>query len=96
MTLLPQDVTDSLRKTEDMTKEHELGTLNVMICYNSKDEIKEALEKTESEMKKNQSGATEIFESHLLGGYNVAPDIYIRTSGEVRMSNFLLYQSDKS
>jgi undecaprenyl diphosphate synthase len=75
-----------------------LGVLNVCICYNSKDEINEALEKTEQNLKgrnKNKN-AIEEFESNLLGGYNVQPEIYVRTSGEIRMSNFLLYQSDKS
>ena len=31
------------------------------------------------------------FERELYGGVNVKPDILIRTSNEIRMSNFLLY-----
>lgn len=33
------------------------------------------------------------FEKSLYGGYNCKPDILIRTSGEIRLSNFLLYQT---
>jgi undecaprenyl diphosphate synthase len=36
----------------------------------------------------------ESFENELFGGINVKPDILIRTSNEIRMSNFLLYQTD--
>ena len=88
LSLLPDDVQKSLRKTEEITKDHKAGVLNVCICYNGKDEIDEALKddpKTEAE-----------FEKNLHGGYNVKPDIMIRTSGEIRLSNFLLYQSKES
>lgn len=78
---------NSLRKTEQLTKDHTDGTLNVCICYNSRDEIAEALSNTESEGQ---------FEKNLIGGYNVKPDIMIRTSNEVRLSNFMLYQSDEA
>ena len=37
--LLPEDVQESLRRTEEITKNHDQGTLNVCICYSSKDEI---------------------------------------------------------
>lgn len=34
------------------------------------------------------------FEKNLYGGFNCKPDILIRTSNEIRLSNFLLYQTD--
>jgi undecaprenyl diphosphate synthase len=36
------------------------------------------------------------FESQLYGGFNCKPDILIRTSNEIRLSNFLLYQTDET
>lgn len=38
----------------------------------------------------------EKFEKSLYGGYNIAPDLLIRTSGEIRLSNFFLYQCRNS
>ena len=60
-----------------------MGTLNLCICYNWVDELDRALE--------NEPADLAEFESKLHGGYNVAPDILIRTSGEIRLSGFLLH-----
>ena len=68
-----------------MTKDNTNAILNVCICYSGKDEIEDALDKT-----KDKNSVAE-FESNLHGGYNVKPEILIRTSGEIRLSNFLLY-----
>jgi ditrans,polycis-polyprenyl diphosphate synthase len=49
----------------------------------------------DSDRKDQQYSTSEIinkFESNLYGGYNCNPDILVRTSGEVRLSNFLSYQ----
>ena len=63
--LVPEDVRKSLRRTEEITKDHKEGILNVCICYNGKDELNDALvtnPKTEEE-----------FEKNLHGGYNIKP-----------------------
>ena len=39
LSLLPQDVSQSLRRTEEVTKNNTESVLNVCICYNSRDEI---------------------------------------------------------
>jgi len=49
LSLLPKDVSDSLRNTERITADNTEGLLNVCICYNSKDEILEALDQSEKE-----------------------------------------------
>lgn len=82
LSLLPPDVAESLRRSEDLTKHNTEGILNVCICYNSRDEIAEALK---------TSNDKTSFEKNLCGGYNVKPEILIRTSDEVRLSNFMLY-----
>ena len=83
LSLLPKDVEQSLRKTEELTMNHKESILNVCICYSSKDEIHNALA--------SKPKTKEEFEAKLHGGYNIKPDIVIRTSGEIRLSNFMLY-----
>jgi undecaprenyl diphosphate synthase len=70
----------------------------VCICNNSKHEIFDAVESLAQkhalgEVKDINKGT---FEKELYGGTNVKPDILIRTSNEVRLSNFMLYQTDDS
>jgi undecaprenyl diphosphate synthase len=74
----------------------------VCICYNSKYEILEAFESI-SELYANgelelEDGKIKVedFEKQLYGGFNCKPEILIRTSNEIRMSNFLMYQTDES
>ena len=84
---------ESLRKAEELTKDYGQGIrLNVCLCYNSRNEILDAFEATASSEKVSLAD----FESHLYGGFNCKPDILIRTSNEIRLSNFLLYQTDAS
>lgn len=67
------------------------------ICYNSKYEILNAFDQTAKEVQEKGCDPTkELFESKLYGGFNCKPDILIRTSNEIRLSNFLLYQTDES
>ena len=87
-----------MKQSEERTKDYQNGTLNVCLCYNSKHEIFDAME---SLAQKHSSGQVqkitkETFEKELYGGLNVKPDILIRTSNEIRLSNFLLYQTDES
>jgi len=63
--LLPEDVQEVMRDSEERTKNYMNGTLNVCICYNSKHEIFEAVE---SLAQKHASGQikeinTQTFES---------------------------------
>ena len=87
-----------MHDSEERTKNYSNGNLNVCICYNSKHEVFEAAEKLavkhaqDSNYEVNQTN----FEKELYGGFNVKPDILIRTSNEIRLSNFMLYQSDNT
>lgn len=83
LSLLPTDVANSLRHTEEMTRHNTAATLNVCICYSGTDELDHALE--------TDPQTSEEFDSRLQGGYNIKPEIMVRTSGEIRLSNFMLH-----
>lgn len=58
------------------------------LCYNSKNEILRAVHNLAA--KEITNPTEEDFDKELYGGFNCKPDILIRTSNEVRLSNFLL------
>ena len=87
-----------MHKTEDLTTKNDNARLNVCLCYNSKHEILRAVTNlAEKQATGELSDPTEEdFDRELYGGFNCKPDILIRTSNEVRLSNFLLRQTDES
>ena len=103
---LDEDMKQTIKKMETETELNSNIKLNVCYPYNSTEEIYSAANKFKnncdenkliSETNKvkdyNKMNYAEILDSNLYGGYNCNPDIVIRTSGEIRLSNFLLYQS---
>jgi len=76
-------------KMEEETKNNSLGTLNICLNYGGRAEIIDAVNKIIKENKKDIT--EEEFKQYL---YNDLPDIdfMIRTSGELRISNFMLWQ----
>ena len=87
--LFDEDIRKIFKEIEEKTKKGEKIKLNVCIGYNSTEEIYQAALKSD----KNEENFRKEFESHLYGGYNCNPELLIRTSGETRLSNYLLYQS---
>lgn len=86
---LPTDLVKSIRETEEHTKDCALLTLNLCINYGGRDEIIHAVNKAvEAGVKVDEK----TFESFL---YKQLPplDLITRTSGEMRLSNFMLYQA---
>ena len=68
--------------------------MNVCLCYNAKHEILRAIDNIAEKMGKGdgtEDFTVEDLDKEMYGGFNCKPDILIRTSNEVRLSNFLLY-----
>ena len=86
---LSSKVLDAMDKMEEETKNNTLGTLNICLNYGGRAEIVDAVNKIIADGK--DSIDEEEFKNYL---YNDLPDIdfLIRTSGEVRISNFMLWQ----
>ena len=93
---LPQGVIDEVRKTERVTRECESHTVNVALNYGGRPEMVDACKEIAREAKSGELDPEEITESvlsnHLYTAGMPDPDLLIRTGGEQRVSNFLLWQ----
>lgn len=95
-TRLADDLQEAIRELEEHTKNNTGLKFNVALNYGSQDEMLRAMNKIYSDMDngviEKKPIDKEIFESYLDTVGLPAPDLLIRTSGEQRLSNFLLWQ----
>jgi undecaprenyl diphosphate synthase len=94
---LDRDICLLLREAEDLTRGNDGLTLVVAFNYGARQEIASAARRLAIEVAEGRLSADEVT-SERLGSYFHAPDIpdpdvIIRTSGEQRLSNFLLWQA---
>ncbi len=93
---LPENVKQSVLTAQNQTKENTGLTLIVALNYGSRWEILEAVKKIALNIEKKIISIDDINEDLFDKNLNTAgipdPDLLIRTSGEVRISNFLLWQ----
>ena len=89
---LPADVLESMEYIVDKTKENKSGIFNVCLNYGACEEIVDACKKIINSNVLADEITKETFYKYL---YQDLPplDFVIRTSGEYRLSNFMLYQS---
>ena len=88
--LLPDDVQEILRSSEEKTAENTGRGINVALCYGSRAEMVRAVNIA---VEKGERVTEESLSALLYTGGQPDPDLMIRTGKEVRLSNFLLYQS---
>ena len=93
---LPAEVREHMQHLVDITKDNKKGNLILALSYGSQHEILTAVKKISSKVKNGELTEDEItekvFEDHLYTKDFPPVDLLIRTSGEVRISNFLLWQ----
>ena len=93
---LPDFVQQRLERTIQATAKNTGLVLNLALNYGGRTEIVDAVRKIVSEAKEDSMGLEEIteefFSRHLYTHALPDPDLLIRTSGELRVSNFLLWQ----
>lgn len=97
---LPQQVQDKLQETMDHTAKNDAMTMVVALSYSSRWEIlnatkkmvKEALESGSTYEQIEDKLTVENFEKHLETSFMPDPELLIRTGGELRISNYLLWQ----
>tara|TARA_B100000886_G_C20413564_1_gene488203 strand:- start:98 stop:823 length:726 start_codon:yes stop_codon:yes gene_type:complete len=93
---LPKEVKKKLKETIKKTKNNRKLTLTIAINYGGKEEITNAVNSIINKVKKNiileEKVDEELINTHLYS-YNLPDvDLLIRTSGEKRISNFLLWK----
>ena len=93
---LPEQVAKNLMATIEKTKQNTGLTLVLALSYSSRWEILEAVKKLTDDVKEGKIDSddlsSEIFESYLNTAGMPDPELLIRTSGEYRLSNYLLWQ----
>ncbi|HAQ41527.1 MAG TPA: isoprenyl transferase [Clostridiales bacterium] len=93
---LPQKTKSEVKRSIELTKNNKKLHLNIALSYGSRDEIVNAVKKIIDDYENNKINIDEIdeenFKNYLFTHDMPDPDLLIRTSGEIRLSNFLLYQ----
>ena len=93
---IPSDVKAGVNRMVEETKHCEQFTMNICLSYGGRGEIVHACKGVVRDVLSGNVSIDEIGEGHmrdnLLTGHCPDPDVVIRTSGEERISNFLLWQ----
>ena len=94
---LPKRLVDTIDKLEDSTKDNPGLVLQIALNYGGRQDIVDAVKNVANLVKTGKLKPEEITEAHISNEISTSsfadPDLIIRTSGELRISNFLLWQS---
>jgi len=96
--MLPRELQDLIQQLEEKTAHYTRNYFNFAIAYGGRTEIVDAVKCIAGQVKENKMTLEEInekvLESFLYTAHlpKSSPDLIIRTSGEVRLSNFLTWQ----
>ncbi|MBU1077477.1 MAG: isoprenyl transferase [Spirochaetes bacterium] len=97
ITVMPTGIRNEINRVIELTRNNTKFILNVCLNYGSRDEILNAVRSILKDFKKGKIKEERIdeklFQKYLYNGELLPdPDLLIRTSGELRISNFLLWQ----
>ena len=97
--LLPESIKKTLKKLDDVTKDYDNHFLNIALAYGGQNELVDAVKKIGEKIKNGSLDLEDIdkkeIESNLYTSHlpQSSPDMVLRTSGEKRLSGFLMWQS---
>ncbi len=96
-TRLDQDIQDSIDELEEFSKDFDGITFIIALNYGSRDEIRRAVTEIAKDCADGKVNADDITEDMISAHLDTKgipdPDLLIRTSGEIRLSNFLMWQA---
>jgi len=94
--LLPKDLREAIQYAEDRTKDYNEYFFNIAVGYGGREEILHAIRDVAQAVKDGELKVDDIsektFSEYLYTKDMPDPDLILRTSGEERISNFLLWQ----
>ena len=85
-------VQNELNEAIELTQNNDGLNLNLALSYGGRQEIITAFKRLYSQINSSDEITEALFESHLYTSNIPDPDLLIRTGGEMRVSNFLLWQ----
>ena len=97
--LLPESIKEVLHRLDVATKDYDSHYLNIAIAYGGQNELVDAVKKIGIKIKEGNLDIKDInkdvIESNLYTSHlpQSSPDMILRTSGEKRLSGFLIWQS---
>ncbi len=94
--LLRKDVQEAIKYVEDLTKDNTKAIFNVCLAYGGQQEIVDGIKRVVKDVQDGKLNIDEFNEQTMYKYmYNELPpvDLLIRTSGELRLSNFMMYQA---
>ena len=89
------DIQDLIRNAEELSKDNHGLVLSIALNYGGRQDILQAVRQVsllDNLQAMDDEALQDLFEGHLLTKGLPEPDLLIRTSGELRISNFLLWQ----
>lgn len=93
---LPEVVQQKLKETEEHTKKNDAMTMVVALSYSARWEITQATkaiaEKVANGQLSNDAITEDVLTAHMATSFMPDPELLIRTGGEERISNYLLWQ----
>ncbi len=93
---LPKNLTDAIDNVEEATKDYDDYHFNIAVAYGGRQEIVTAIKKIAQSVKDESLDIEDINEKmiseNLYTSDDPDPDLILRTSGELRLSNFLIWQ----
>ena len=93
---LPENVQQLMRNLEEQTKDNDKMTLVIAISYSSRWELTHAAQQIALQVKEGKLNPEDIdencFSNQLNTSFMPDPELLIRTGGELRLSNYLLWQ----
>jgi len=90
---IPPELRDKILKAIETTRDNSLMTLNIAFDYGGRAEILDAVRRIISDSIRPEDITESLFNSYLYTADLPEPDLIIRTSGELRLSNFLIWQT---